>query len=150
MTINRMIKELDSSCMQDIRRMFKEVFSATPWNEDWSDGEQLDNYLKDLTEVRNPLVFGLFDEDDLIGFSIGRIKHWCGGTEYYIEEFCIREDRQRKGYGREFFSLMETELKKRGLHSIYLTTERGMPAYEFYKKIGFKELPVIAAFVKEF
>ena len=137
------IKELNSTNLKEIKPLFLEVFTAPPWNEDWSDEKHLDNYLKDLTEVRNPLVFGLFDEDDLIGFSIGRIKHWCEGPEYYIEELGIRKDHQRKGYGREFFSLMENQLKKRGLHSIYLTTERQQPAYEFYRKIGFEELPAL-------
>ncbi|MBQ6559836.1 MAG: hypothetical protein IJL85_03300 [Erysipelotrichaceae bacterium] len=36
------IEELDHSVSDEMKQLFKEVFSAPPWNEDWSDGEQLD------------------------------------------------------------------------------------------------------------
>ena len=144
------IKELDFSYFEDIKQLFREVFSAPPWDEDWSDDKQLDGYLRDLTEVRNSLLFGLFEGSDLIGISIGRIKHWCKGTEYFIEELCLRADYQGKGYGKEFFLLIEAELKERGLNSIYLLTDRDKPAYRFYKNMGFTELPEVTSFIKEF
>ena len=144
------LSELDSSSFTEIKNLFREVFSAPPWNEDWSDDFQLDNYLKDLIEVRNPIIFGLYTESSLIGISIGKIKHWCGGTEYFIEELCIQREHQGKGLGREFFSLIEKRLKEKGIDTIYLMTERNKPAYDFYKKIGFKELPELTSFVKSF
>lgn len=145
------LKEIDViSYAVEIMSLFKEVFSAPPWNEDWNDDDQLDNYLKDLTEVRNPLLYGLYEGNDLVGVSIGRIKHWCEGTEYFIEELCIRMDRQKKGYGKEFFSLIEKDLKEKGLDTIFLMTDRDKPAYEFYKKNGFKEIPELTSFIKLF
>ena len=144
------IKQLDGSYFGEIKRMFREVFGMPPWNEDWSDDAQLENYIRDLTEVRNPIVLGLFEDDALIGFSIGRIKHWCGGTEYFIEELCLRAEYHGRGYGREFFSLIEGRLKELGLNSVFLVTDRNMPAYGFYRHIGFTELPELAAFFKEF
>lgn len=135
--------------LEEIKQLFRSVFTVDPWNEDWSDEKQLDEYLRDIMEVRNPLVFGLY-EDELIGFSIGKIKHWCGGTEYFIEELCIRNEYQGKGYGKAFFSLIEEKLKEKGLNQIYLTTDRDVPAYHFYKKIGFREIPEITSFFKEF
>ena len=143
------IRELSIADLEKIKKLFVSVFSSPPWEEDWSDEEQLDEYLKDLIEVRNSLIYGLY-EDDLVGISIGRIKHWCGGTEYFIEEMCIRNDHQGKGYGKEFFSLIEDKLKERGLNQIYLTTDRDKPAYRFYKKLGFRELPELTSFFKEF
>jgi len=144
------IKELDKSYNDEIKRLFREVFSAPPWNEDWSDERQLEEYLLDLTEVRNPLLFGLFEGEELIGISIGRIKHWCAGTEYFIEELCIRPDMQGKGRGRAFFLLIEEELRSRGLDTIFLMTEKDKPAYGFYIKIGFEELPGLTSFWKRF
>ena len=143
------IRELSIADLEKIKKLFVSVFSSPPWEEDWSDEEQLDEYLKDLIEVRNSLIYGLY-EDDLVGISIGKIKHWCGGTEYFIEEMCIRNDHQGKGYGKEFFSLIEDKLKDRGLNQIYLTTDRDKPAYRFYKKLGFRELPELTSFFKEF
>ena len=144
------IEEMTSQDLMEIKNLFRSVFSGPPWNEDWSDDQQLDEYLKDLIEVRGSLLFGLYEEEELIGISIGKIKHWCGGTEYYIEELCIRNDHQGKGYGKEFFALIEGKIKERGIHTIYLMTDRNQPAYEFYKKIGFRELPELTSFFKTF
>ncbi|MBQ6493493.1 MAG: GNAT family N-acetyltransferase [Erysipelotrichaceae bacterium] len=147
---NLTVKELDPSCISDIKPLFRSVFCDPPWSEDWSDDRQLDEYLKDLVEVRSPIVLGLYEDNELIGFSIGKIKHWCGGAEYFIEELCIDPDHQNKGYGRRFFSLIEDKLKEKDIHQIYLMTDRDKPAYGFYKKIGFRELPELTSFFKEF
>ena len=144
------IRELDKAFFEDIKRIMRDVFGAPPWNEDWSDEGQLENYIKDLTEVRGSLVYGLFEGDTMIGVSVGRIKHWCGGTEYFIEELCLRAEYQGKGCGRKFFSLIEGRLRERGLDAIFLITDRSKPAYGFYKKIGFKELEELASFFKSF
>ena len=144
------IREIAPQDLEEIKKLFRSVFSSPPWNEDWSDEQQLDEYLKDLIEVRGSLLFGLYEEEQLIGISLGKIKHWCGGTEYYIEELCIRNGYQGKGYGKEFFALIEGKIKERGIHTIYLMTDRNQPAYEFYKKIGFRELPELTSFFKTF
>ena len=38
----------------------------------------------------------------------------------------------------------------RGIHTIFLMTERDVPAYAFYQSRGFTELPKNAAFYKTF
>ncbi|MBQ3794379.1 MAG: GNAT family N-acetyltransferase [Lachnospiraceae bacterium] len=141
------IRELDETYFERIKVLFLAVFGAPPWNEHWRE-EQLDLYLRDLIEVRGSIVYGLFDQDELIGMSVGRVKHWCEGTEYFIEEFCIRGDYQGKGCGRTFLSLIGEKIKERGLNTIYLMTDRTQPAYEFYKHLGFTELPELTSFVK--
>ncbi|SCX85053.1 GNAT family N-acetyltransferase [Butyrivibrio sp. INlla14] len=142
------VLDLDETYLEKIKELFQSVFSAPPWNEDWDD-DQLDNYIRELMEVRQPIFYGLFEGDELIGMSLGRVKHWCGGTEYFIEEFCIRRDYQDKGNGKKFLSLIEEKIKAQGLNTIFLMTERTQPAYEFYKHIGFTEHPDLTAFVKE-
>ncbi len=143
------IKRLDKASIDDVKDLFRSVFTGPPWHEVWTE-DQLDEYMKDLTEVRNSLVYGLYEEDELVGIAIGKIKHWCEGTEYFIEEFCIRTDMQGKGYGKGFISLIEEELKKMSVDTIYLMTDRSKPAYHFYQKIGFTELPDLTSFYKSF
>ena len=142
--------ELSIKDIDVIKALFKSVFTSPPWNEDWSDDEQLDDYLRDIMEVRTPLILGLAEGGSVIGISVGNIKHWCGGTEYFIEELCIRTDLQGNGYGNKFLSLIEAYLKERGLDQIYLNTQNNVPAYEFYKKHGFTELEDHVSFFKEF
>lgn len=98
------LKELSAENFDDIKKLFKEVFMTPPWNDDWSNENQLNEYLLDLMEVRTPLVYGFYVDEVLTGVSIGSIRHWWGGTEYHIEEFFVRTSEQKKGYGTEFFN----------------------------------------------
>ena len=142
--------ELDGSSFEDIKTLFRSVFTQPPWNDDWSDEGQLDQYLMDLMGARMPLVLGLVEDGELIGISLGSIRHWYEGTEYLIDELCIKTEMQGRGYGSLFLSLIEEHLRKRDLHTIYLTTDRDVPAYEFYRSHGFRELPDDVAFFKTF
>ena len=144
------IKELSINDFDVIKTLFRSVFTAPPWNDDWSDDEQLDDYLKDLMMVRTPLILGLMEGDDLVGVSIGNIRHWCRGTEYFIEELFVRTDMQGRGLGTAFMKSIESYLKERGIDQIFLHTERSKPSYEFYKKLGFTDLVELASFFKEF
>ncbi len=142
-------RQLSIDDMKCVTSLFKSVFTAEPWNDDWSDDEQLSLYLGELTGQTNSLSFGLLEENELIGLSIGEVKHWYSGTEYKIEEFCIKSDKQGKGAGSFFLGEIEKELKARGVKTIYLQTGNDVRAYEFYKKMGFEEEKNNVFFAKE-
>ncbi len=133
---------------EEIKALFLSVFTAEPWNDDWSDQEQLDAYIRDLTGQGNSLAYGLYESGNLIGVSMGNIKHWFTGTEYYIDEFCIRPDRQRRGAGTLFLNKIENAIRDMGLKQIFLQTESTVPAYGFYRKNGFCELKEHVSFAK--
>ncbi len=132
-----------------IKDLFTSVFTIEPWNDDWSNREQLNLYLLDLIGQSNSLTYGLFENDKLIGVSMGHIKHWHSGTEYYIEELCIQTEKQGKGTGTFFLKEIENAIKEIGLVQIFLQTENNVPAYSFYKKNGFCELKEHVSFVKQ-
>ena len=144
------IKELNCDNTGEIKKLFAEIFTSEPWNDDWSDEKQLHNYITDLTGNRNSLSIGLYDKDELIGLSLGSIIHWCTGTEYYIFEFCIKTSRQGKGIGTEFLKLVSDYAKTKGATHIFLQTERTVPAYDFYLKNGFTDLKDHVSLFKNF
>ncbi len=144
------VKELGINDVGSIKRLFAEIFTSEPWNDDWSDPQQLHAYITDLTGNRNSLSLGLYEGDELIGLSLGSIIHWCTGTEYYIYEFCIKNEKQGQGAGTEFLSQAEQFAKTRGATHIFLQTERTVPAYGFYKKNGFTELKEHVSLFKNF
>lgn len=80
---------------------------------------------------------------------MGNIKHWYTGTEYYIEELCIKREEQGRGLGTQFLKAIEGYIKSKGITHIFLQTERTVPAYSFYKKKGFVELTEHVSFIKE-
>ncbi|MDE6434868.1 MAG: GNAT family N-acetyltransferase [Lachnospiraceae bacterium] len=142
------LKRLSIVDKDSITIFFKEVFTKTPWNDDWSDEQQLDQYIMELIGNPNSLTFGFFDDKKMIGLAMGCIRHWYEGAEYHIDELCISTDMQGKGIGTEFIRQIEGYLKTEGLSRIFLQTDRGMPAYEFYKKRGFVEMPNHVSFIK--
>lgn len=142
-------KRLDESEAEIIKELFVSVFAKEPWNDDWSDKNQLRLYIHDLIGQNNSLTFGLYEDTELIGISMGHIKHWYSGTEYCIDELCINTSKQGKGIGTLFVNEIERVCKELGMTHIFLLTENNVPAFEFYKKIGFYELKNNVAFVKK-
>lgn len=132
-----------------VKAFFADVFTNEPWNDDWSDKDQLHNYILDLTGQSYSLTLGLFEGEEMVGLSMGYIKHWFRGTEYMIDEFCISRTRQHQGLGTKFMQEIEKYIKSIGLKQIFLQTDRNVPAYEFYKKNGFIELQGHVSFAKE-
>ena len=143
------LKKLSIDDKEDIKAVFVSVFTKEPWCDDWSDKEQLDLYICDLIGQNYSLTYGLYDDtDELIGISLGYIKHWYSGTEYIINELCIKTERQGAGAGTFFISEIEKAIKELGLKQIFLLTDSNVPAYEFYRKNGFVESETNVAFSK--
>ncbi|HFI0903075.1 GNAT family N-acetyltransferase [Streptococcus suis] len=134
------LKELTLADMEMVKELFLSVFSQEPWNDDWSDEEQLDRYLGDLLSHPRALCFGLLDQGKLIALSLGHIRYWYEGTEYRIEELCIARNYQGRGIGKDFLKRIEEQLIVRNIVHILLQTERNVPAFSFYEKCGFRTL----------
>ena len=143
------LRRLGPDDLEAIKAVFVSVFTKEPWCDDWSDRKQLDLYIRDLTCQGYSLAYGLYDDtDELIGISLGYIKHWYSGTEYIINELCIRTDRQGAGAGTFFIREIEKAIRVMGLKQIFLLTDSNVPAYEFYRKNGFVESKTSVAFSK--
>lgn len=141
-------KRIGMNEVEAIKELFISVFTIEPWNDDWSNQEQLDLYLSDLVGQSNSLTYGLFENEKMIGVSMGHIRHWFSGTEYYIDELCVQTDKQGNGIGTYFLKEIERGIKDIGLVQIFLQTENNVPAYGFYRKNGYYELKEHISFVK--
>jgi ribosomal protein S18 acetylase RimI-like enzyme len=132
--------ELDDSYLLQMAELYKEAFSGEPWNDDWSDKNQLIEYIKDISKAYNALNYGLLINGELVGMSVGKINHWWEGTNYNIEELCVSPSYQGKGIGSRFIDLIEQRVCEKGLAGIFLQTDNDKPSYRFYHKNGFKDL----------
>ena len=143
------LKKLGPDDREAVKALFVSVFTKEPWCDDWSDREQLDLYIRDLTGQGYSLTYGLYDDaEELIGISLGYVKHRYSGTEYIINELCIKTDRQGAGAGTFFIREIEKAVKALGIRQIFLLTDSNGPAYEFYRKNGFAESKTSVAFSK--
>lgn len=146
--MNIELKQLNLNDIEQIKSFFFDIFTKEPWNDDWSDQNQLHLYITDLIGNKNSLALGLFENGDLVGLSMGSIIHWYSGTEYYINELCIKTEEQGRGLGTLLLENIEVYIKHKGIHDIFLQTERNVPAYHFYKRNGFSELENHVSFFK--
>lgn len=142
-------RRLEQNDLSAIKELFVSVFSKEPWNDDWSDEHQLCSYLFDLTGQSNSLTFGLYEAEELVALSMGRVKHWYSGTEYCIDELCVKTERQGQGIGALFISEIENACKQLEFTHLFLLTENNVPAFHFYQKQNFSQLKSNAAFVKK-
>ncbi|MEC1523877.1 GNAT family N-acetyltransferase [Neobacillus niacini] len=146
------VRILKTSDHQQMKKLFLDVFSNEPWFDKWN-REQLDLYMKDLTENNNSLSFALFDEEEeeeeLIGCSLGYVFNWWEGREYFIKEFFISRKNQSQGAGSTFLNLINDRLRAEDVQHITLATEKTVPAYHFYQKNGFSVLENSAFLVKK-
>ena len=131
------LKRLSIKDKEIITDVFTSVFTKEPWNDDWSDKAQLDMYINDLVGQGYSLTYGLFDDAELIGIALGYVKHWYSGTEYIINEFCVKTERQGAGAGSFFITEIEKAIKEMGIKQIFLLTDPKLPAFSFYTKNGF-------------
>ena len=91
----------------------------------------------------------MFENKKLVAMSLGRIKHWYTGTEYCIDEFCVRKEMQGQGTGTYFLKNIEKAIREIGLVQIYLQTDIDVPALGFYLKNGFIHLEETVPLAKE-
>ena len=139
---------LDETYLPQIAQLYKAAFQGEPWNDDWSDTEQLNEYIKEISCNYRSLNYGLFINGELSAISIGMIRHWWEGTNYNLEELCISPDMQGRGIGTRFLVQIESELKALGIAGIFLQTDIDKPSYRFYRKNGFGELTKHVSFFK--
>lgn len=142
------VRQLREGAAGDIKRLFVKIFSGQPWNDNWSDDDQLRLYIDELIGQKNSLTFGAFAGGSLIALSMGQVRHWYEGTEYFINEFCVASERQGQRIGSLFMSEIEKACRDMGIVQLYLLTGKDAPAYGFYKKQGFEHCESTAAMGK--
>ena len=140
--------KLDAGRLPEMVELYKTAFRGEPWNDDWSDPVQLNEYVKEISGNYNALNYGLLIDGKLAAMSVGMIRHWWEGTNYNIEEFCVSPELQGQGIGSRFMKMIENNIRDMGLCGIFLQTDSDKPSYRFYQKNGFKELDRHVSFYK--
>ncbi len=139
---------LDETALPEMAELYRACFSGDPWNDNWSDTEQLTAYIRDLSCCFNSLNYGLVIDGRLAALSIGSVRHWWEGTNYVLEEYCVSPEIRRSGVGSRFLAMIEADVKARGIAGIFLQTDSDKPSYSFYQKNGFTELTTHVSFFK--
>ena len=135
------VTEFSTAMIDECTDLFLSVFAGEPWNDHWESPQDAKRYLESHYAFNSFLGYVAFYEGWIVGASFGFIKPWQRGFEYYINEFFVDTAVQGKGVGTLLLKQIAADIKGKNMIAIVLTTQRAFPAYRFYVKNGFTEVP---------
>ncbi len=143
------IRDVQPADVTTCARLFCEVFSNPPWNEDWT-METAHRRLADCAAT--PHFVGVLAEDgnDVAGFAFGNLQHYMHEQHYYLLELCVDTRRQRQGIGGVIMEALYTRIQEKGANRIYTLTARDTAAQAFYEKAGFYVSPKMILMARRF
>jgi ribosomal protein S18 acetylase RimI-like enzyme len=138
------LKDLDECSV-----LFKQVFSSSPWYDEWVSLDQTKTYLNEL--VKNPVFDGfvICEASKVVGTCLGHSRSWWMGKEFFIDEFFVANDRQGEGMGTKLLDCVSEYLNKEGYTRLTLLTNKKIPAEKFYLKNGFYNNPQRTIMIKD-
>ncbi len=147
---NLLIRKFTMKDTDKCAQLFKEVFSAYPWYDDWVSVEQTRNYLMELIE--NPAFEGFvaYEGSRIVSVCFGHKRSWWTGKEFFIDEFYVRNESQGNGIGTRMLNYIKESLIEENYTRLLLLTNKEIPAEEFYIKNGFYNNQKRTVMVKEF
>ena len=125
--------------LDDAAALYVEVFNNPPWNDRWS----VETARKRLADILDTPGFlgNVYVDHGLLGFAVGYCEQWHSGLHFYLNEMCVRTDRQRMGIGAALIEQLVQTLQQMQVENMYLLTMRDGPAEAFYAKHGFRTSP---------
>ncbi|PMP67704.1 MAG: ribosomal-protein-alanine N-acetyltransferase [Thermodesulfobacterium geofontis] len=123
-----LIKDAEEGDLPIISELERELFL----NEAWS-------YFQILEEFKNKFskIWVLKREEEIIGYLIFRAIN----PEIEIFRIGIKKNYQKKGVGTQIMQKLIEFAKKENISKIFLEVKvSNLPAYSFYKKLGFEEI----------
>lgn len=129
------LRKMNEADLDECARLYAAVFSVGPWNEAWDPETalaRLSHFYKSAG-----FVGVLAEQDGIIGFALGNSEPFYFGTLFYLREMCVHNAYQSRGVGSKVYLTLEAQLKSSFVRGIYLTTERAIPAAQFYLGKGF-------------
>lgn len=131
------IKLFEETDLSNCAQLFANVFNGAPWNESW---HVTDAKMRVGDIFKSPRFIGLVArERDFVGFIAGNVIRIEHNDIFELKEMCVATDTQRKGIGSLMINTLKGHLRARQVTGIFLQTSHETPAYEFYKKHGFRE-----------
>lgn len=132
------LKKFSELDLNNCSKLYKEVFSDEPWNDEWITISQVRSYLKQL--IKNPVFRGyvVYQDSKLVAACLGHERSWWDGNEFFIDEFFVSSEFQGRGIGSLLMNYVEKHPEMKDINSFHLLTNNDVPAKNFYVKNGFK------------
>jgi len=139
-----MYKESDLEiCAEIYKEAFSQVIDAALLTR-----ENIWRYVRDLTLVPNFIGYTCWLENEMVAFCFGQLCNYFESTIYEISEIAVTSKYHRQGIGTQVLNALEKKLAGFNVSAINLSTSREIPAYNFYLKNGYDEVPEITTLAK--
>lgn len=142
------VKVFDRGMLGECVDLFMDTFSKEPWNDVYESRQQVVDFFENHMGSNYFLGYVLLLKDEIVGLCIGQKKPWIKGMEYFVDQFCVGEKYQGRGFGSEFLRRIEERMPGESINAIILMTDRGFPSEKFYLRNGFKTLEEILVLAK--
>ena len=142
------ILKMSEEHVEECTDLYIDAFTKSPWHDAYDSRAQVVSFFQNHMANNYFLGYVLKGQTGIAALCIGMKNPWIQGTEYYIDQFCVKPALQGKGIGSVFLKSIEAEMRKEGINAIILNTERGFPSEKFYLKNGFKPLDGLITFIK--
>jgi GNAT superfamily N-acetyltransferase len=131
------IRKFSFEDMDNCAKLFKNVFSAYPWYDNWVSDDQARKYLIELIE--NPVFEGfvVYEGSNIVAVCFGHKRSWWIGKEFFIDEFYVSNLKQGNGLGTQLLDYVKKTLIQEDYSRLVLLTNKEIPAEDFYIKNGF-------------
>lgn len=124
-----------------LAQIYFEIFSGDWWAYDWLKAENALDYFRAMRASPMFKGFVFMEGGVLIGACFGELNSFFITPQYHIKEIFIAQALQRTGLGSFYLRETENALKSMGVRYITLYTLKTIPAYGFYIKNNYKNLP---------
>lgn len=134
--MNIEIVNMELSDTAEYTKLFVSVFYTKPWNDSWTE-ETAGLRIESMMSTNTFIGKALYSENELKGFIYGQKEYFYDGIHFQIQEFCVKLDEQKKGYGKALLQALRDELDSLGVVNTYLITSRGDSTEGYYRRRGF-------------
>jgi len=131
------IENYDTAMLDECVDLYMKTYAAEPWNESWESRDIVVEYIRKWSSNNFFVGFVGKQNGNIVAVSLGYEKPYTKGAEYYINDYFVDPDLQRQGIGGALMEGIKKELAKKGIPSLMLSTQLGIPAHSFYEKLGF-------------
>lgn len=141
-------KNFELSDIPEISGLFIQTFNSEPWNDKWT-VETAGKRLHQMVCTEDFYGLCAYEDGALCGMILGSMEQYFDGMTFNLKEFCVKNDIRGKGLGSKILCRFESELKKRGIKRIFLSTVRSRQTIGFYAKNNYYESKDLVIMEKE-
>lgn len=89
----------------------------------YKDAEQKINGMIEHVSDGSAMVYGVFDDEDLIGYAWAYEHPFREEIRVYVNEIHVEEAYRNRGIGKQLLSVVESLAKERGYKALYIHAE---------------------------